>query len=131
MSKEEQDNRDYAKEVAEREKVVRAALNKDDKKTALIKSLEDPPLGAKDDKVKIESSNVVYSVLAAAKEGEIDSLIDALDHDQQDLLMKYIYRSLSTGEAPSSAVLFKWHKAVVAKAGMGCVVRVLTERKTV
>ncbi|KAL0483515.1 actin-related protein 2/3 complex, subunit 5 [Acrasis kona] len=131
MSKEDSDNRDYVKELAEREKVVSGLVRKDDKKGALVEALKDAPMGAKDDKVKIDSAAVVYQVLSSAKDTEIDALVEGLDADQQDLLMKYVYRCLSTGESASSNILFKWHKAVVGKAGMGAVVRVLTERKTV
>ena len=51
-----------------------------------------------------------------------------MNEDQQDVLMKFIYKGLATGEHPA---LFKLHAALFGKAGHGCIVRALAERKTV
>ena len=51
-----------------------------------------------------------------------------MSDDQVDVLMKFVYKGLGTGEHPG---LFKLHAAIFAKTGLGCIVRVLAERKTV
>jgi actin related protein 2/3 complex subunit 5 len=105
------------------------------------------------------SADLVVSILVAVKEADIKGILDGLNDDQVDLLMKYIYRGMALAEnrcvrfllhlfsSPivqprsldshanplflSSAALLKWHGAVVDKAGIGSIVRVLAERKSV
>ena len=124
-----------------------------DFENALLASLENPPYNAKND-LKVcqspptcfqffflpnlpnlkqkKSANVVAQVLTSPhmKDSDIDNVVGKLKDDQLDLLMKYIYRCLETGEH-NSIPLFKWHKSVRDKAGIGSVVRALVERKTV
>lgn len=69
-------------------------------------------------------------MLERVKEADIPKLLDSLDQEKLDLLMKYIYRCLETSEA-NSLMLFKWHKAVLTKTGPGSIVRALIEKKTV
>lgn len=76
-----------------------------------------------------ESANVVASVLTGFKDPDMKAAVDSLDIEQLDLLMKYLYRALETGEN-ASAPLFKWHKAIVEKTGAGSIVRALVERTT-
>jgi len=64
------------------------------------------------------------------KDADIDTLVGKLNDAQLDLTMKYVYSCLATGEN-NSAPLFKWHKSIRDKAGVGCIVRALVERKTV
>ena len=74
--------------------------------------------------------------LSSPKEKEIVDIVDAIangemgqSEDLADNLMKYIYRGLS--EEKSNGLLFKWHKAVVDRTGMGSLIRALTDRKSV
>jgi actin related protein 2/3 complex subunit 5 len=55
--------------------------------------------------------------------------VEGLDRDGLDTLMKYVYRHLGGGE--SSNILLKWHECAFEKGGLGCIVRVLAERRTV
>ena len=43
--------------------------------------------------------------------------------------MKYVCRGLA--EADSCAILLKWHGAIVDSAGLGPIVRVMTDRRGV
>ena len=65
----------------------------------------------------------------ACKDTEMPTIIDALDQDARDALMKYLYKGL--GVADNSGQLLKWHAQLTSKAGLGCIVRALTDRKTV
>ena len=94
------------------------------------KSLENPPLAAKNKETKKKSADVVAKVLVNTKEADIPKIVDSLDADELDILMKYIYRCLETGDNDSKP-LFKWHEKVLEKSGMGSIVRVLSERKTI
>lgn len=109
-------------------------FNRKDMDGALAASLENPPVLAKTPDVKKQAAAVVAQVMCAQglKDNEIDAMVAKLNETQADLLMKYIYRCLEHNEVVANGVpLFKWHKAVKDKAGIGCIVRALVERKTV
>jgi hypothetical protein len=55
--------------------------------------------------------------------------VDELDPASADVLTKYIYRLLAGGA--NSASLLKWHAKLTDKAGLGSLVRALTDRKAV
>lgn len=46
-------------------------------------------------------------------------------------MMKYIYKSLADSDSEASGMMLKWHAKVTAKAGQGCIVRCMVDRKTV
>ncbi len=56
-------------------------------------------------------------------------MIASLGDEEDDILMKYIYSLLEAAE--ECAKLLKWHEKLVKKSGLGCIVRALTDRKTV
>jgi len=57
--------------------------------------------------------------------------VKSLATEQQDILMKYIYRGMASPDLYNSAVLLNWHERVTEVAGVGCIVRVITDRKAV
>jgi|TARA_B100000795_G_scaffold189907_1_gene144616 actin related protein 2/3 complex, subunit 5 len=63
------------------------------------------------------------------KDAEIKKVVDALEPELEDHLMKYIYRIL--GDAESCGAMLKWHKVLFTKSGLGCIVRAITDRKSV
>ena len=70
-------------------------------------------------------------VLLSVKSAQMEEAVNALDRDQLDTLMKYIYRGFETPSEGSSGHLLAWHEKVHAVAGVGCIVRVLTDKKRV
>lgn len=68
-------------------------------------------------------------VLTAISDSEFGTIVEVLDLESCDILMKYIYRFLEKGQ--NCANLLKFHKHLVNKAGLGSIVRVMTDRKTV
>ena len=74
---------------------------------------------------------MVIKVLLATKQNQVDSVVKTLDSDQKDLLMKYIYRGFEAPSEGSSAQLLFWHEKVFETAGLGSIVRVLSDRKKV
>lgn len=72
-----------------------------------------------------------YQVILSVNKTQVDQVIDALDKTQLDVLMKYIYRGFEKPSEGSSAALLVWHEKVYNKNGVGCIVRVLTDRKRV
>jgi actin related protein 2/3 complex subunit 5 len=73
----------------------------------------------------------VIKVLLGTKQNQVDSVVKTLDSDQKDLLMKYIYRGFESPSEGSSAQLLFWHEKVFETAGLGSIVRVLSDRKKV
>ena len=55
---------------------------------------------------------VVLRVLTTVKAAEVEKAVKALDKNEQDVLMKYIYRGFSEPTEGSSAILLTWHEKV-------------------
>lgn len=69
------------------------------------------------------------SVLSVVTESEIPGLLKALDLEASDILMKYIYKMMARNS--NCAVMLKIHAQLVEKAGLGSIVRVMTDRRQV
>ena len=96
---------------------------------ALRDSLADPPVASKDLELKSKNTVIVLKVIAAVEDRQIDEVLGALSPDACDVLMKYIYKGLESPE--QSSQLLKWHAKLLDKAGLGSIVRVMADRKTV
>eukprot|EP01117_Protostelium_nocturnum_P001669 TRINITY_DN1204_c0_g1_i4.p1 TRINITY_DN1204_c0_g1~~TRINITY_DN1204_c0_g1_i4.p1 ORF type:complete len:137 (-),score=38.52 TRINITY_DN1204_c0_g1_i4:132-542(-) len=119
---------DYTSEVKDRERGVQQKLLQSDFAGALEIALQDPPYGA-GQSVKDHNAKVVVNVLTTSKEKDVDAAVAKLSDDNLDVLMKYVYKGLESGE--NSNILLKWHESVFAKTGLGSIVRTLAERKAV
>lgn len=73
----------------------------------------------------------VMSVLQSCKAAEIQNLVKQLSIDEVDILVKYVYRGMQYPDKYPPATLLSWHERVLEVGGHGCVVRVMTDRKTV
>ncbi len=96
---------------------------------AVSVSLENPPLLSGSDKVKDANAQVVMAALSACSKGEMQRAVAQLSPELEDNLMKYIYRGLTIPQ--NNSMLLEWHAQLVNKAGIGCVVRALTDRNVV
>ena len=117
--------------IKAREKEVDGFLARNSHKDAILAALKDPPIGTKAQEVKDANAAVVYRALGAAKEADYDAIVKAAiaaNPDNADVLMKYVYRGLA--ETQNCAAMLKWHAAVVQNAGLGPIVRAMTDRKT-
>merc|ERR1711974_504641 len=126
---EEQDSSttDWGSQIKPRESELRGMLQRSDIQGAFKASLSDPPYDCKDQKLKDTYSEAVGDVLKEIKEAEFEKYISPLSSEEMDVLMKFIYRALALGI--SSGHMLKWHAALTEKAGLGCIVRVMAERK--
>ena len=100
-------------------------------KEALKAVLRNPPLASKNQSAKDKAFALVMRVFQAFKTTEIEAGIKLLDKTEVDILMKYIYRGFAESTDNASAVLLAWHDKAVAVGGIGAIVRVMTDRKTV
>ncbi|ETW05948.1 hypothetical protein H310_03582 [Aphanomyces invadans] len=96
---------------------------------AVVLSLENPPVSSTSDNVKLANAQTVFAALQACSKADVANVVQALTPDLEDVLMKYLYRGLSVPQ--NNASLLEWHGHLVAKAGNGCIVRALTDRKLV
>lgn len=72
---------------------------------------------------------IVESVLSTIQESEIPVLLKNLDLETCDVLMKYVYKLMA--KSSNCATMLKIHAQLVDKAGLGSIVRVMTDRKQV
>ena len=56
--------------------------------------------------------NLVMRVLTAFKTTDVEKVVNSLDNDTIDILMKYIYKGFSSPTENSSAILLTWHEKV-------------------
>ena len=122
----------YAAEITAREKNVESLLAVKNRKGALQAALASPPVATKDQKLKDRNAIVVEKVLCAVTDSEAQGIVDSLDADTLDVLMKFLYRTMGRiDKSINYALILKMHAMVTAKAGLGSIVRSLSDRKQV
>ncbi|KIY48592.1 ARP2/3 complex 16 kDa subunit (p16-Arc) [Fistulina hepatica ATCC 64428] len=132
----EADPRDPAQvldEAKQRQAAVRSALAKNDVSEALTIALENAPYGPNVEDAKTLTLHTIVMILNTTKSSEIPAVIRSLPQDAQDTLMKYIYKGMAMpgwGDV-NSATLLGWHEKLTEVAGTGCIVRTMTDRRTV
>ncbi|KAJ0438927.1 hypothetical protein HanRHA438_Chr16g0771651 [Helianthus annuus] len=92
---------------------------------ALKTALEGSPPKTKDERCKSANWNVVHRAIMAIK--AVDLMFSSLDPEYYDILMKYLYRGLSTGDRPTCEQCLKIHEKLTQKAGLGCILRALSD----
>ncbi|GLJ15814.1 hypothetical protein SUGI_0260810 [Cryptomeria japonica] len=92
---------------------------------ALKTALEDSPTRITDERCKSANWIVVHRVLMACK--DVDAVFMSLDPEYYDILMKYLYRGLATGDRPTCDQCLRLHEKLTEKAGLGCIVRALAD----
>jgi actin related protein 2/3 complex, subunit 5 len=85
-------------------------------------------LNSENQEIKIKSAELVGNVLAAIVTND-EKILSSLTQDQQDLLMKYIYKGLESGT--NSINLLKFHGKLLKIAGTGSIVRALSEKRSI
>lgn len=72
-------------------------------------------------------AELILRVIFNVKSSEIESIVNTLDLDEIDILMRYIYYGFEHPVEGSSAHLLTWHDKACNRGGVGSIVRVLTE----
>ncbi|CAJ0948681.1 unnamed protein product, partial [Mesorhabditis belari] len=97
---------------------------------ALHAALTNPPLTTKNQQIKDRSTLLVAKVLQAFKTAEIEGAIKVLSEDEGDLLMKYVYKIMEINQENAvCASTLSWHAQLVARFGLGSIIRVLSDRR--
>jgi actin related protein 2/3 complex subunit 5 len=119
-------------EINNREKEVEKLLSRSMTKEAILLALENPPVLSKSAEEKDANAAVVLRALTSASEKDYAKIVQAAyekDPELVDFMMKYLYRGLAEHQACGS--LLKLHGEIVKVAGLGPIVRSMTDRKTV
>ena len=118
--------------VSARDKAVEQAIARGDHAAALEAALANPPYGSKDEALKDANHAVVMKAVFATSEKKVPGVVEALfarDPGLTDALMKYLYKGLERSE--NCGALLKWHAACTEKAGLGPIVRSMTDRQRI
>jgi len=113
------------------DKEITNLLNQGKNIDALKQVLRNAPITSRNQMVKDAAYGTVIKVLLSIKSAQMEEAVNALDREQLDILMKYIYRGFEFPSEGSSGHLLAWHEKVHAVAGVGSIVRVLTDKKRV
>lgn len=72
-------------------------------------------------------AELMLRVMLHVKSSEIEAVVNTLDLDEIDVLMRYIYYGFEHPVEGSSSYLLTWHDKACNRGGAGSIVRVLTE----
>ncbi|ERN00185.1 hypothetical protein AMTRI_Chr13g116070 [Amborella trichopoda] len=92
---------------------------------ALKTALEGSPPKTIDERCKSANWIVVHRAMMAIK--DVDALFSSLDPEYYDILMKYLYRGLATGDRPTCDQCLRIHERLTERAGLGCILRALAD----
>ncbi|XP_010463234.1 PREDICTED: actin-related protein 2/3 complex subunit 5B-like isoform X1 [Camelina sativa] len=92
---------------------------------ALKTALDDSPPKTLDERCKSANWIVVHKVIMAIR--DIDGMLNALGAEYYDILMKYLYRGLSTGDESTCDQCLMIHEKLTERAGLGCILRCLSD----
>ncbi|BGP18167.1 hypothetical protein JCM10213_009010 [Rhodosporidiobolus nylandii] len=125
-----------------KEKTVRGLLQRGDAAGALKEVTREGEWPYGEDEVpeireaKAVALTSVLAILNSTRSTDIPALIGGLQPAEQVTLMKYLYKAMeSLGSDPntqaSGNVVLGWHEKLVETAGIGCIVKVLSDRRRV
>ncbi|GAA6008433.1 hypothetical protein JCM11491_004475 [Sporobolomyces phaffii] len=124
-------------DTQQKDRTVRQLLQSSNVEGALKECLRDGewPYGEDSDReikqAKGIALSLILSVLNSSRSTDIPNLVATLSSSEQVTLMKYLYKAMENlGDSSGNAVL-GWHEKLVEVAGIGCIVRVMTDRRRV
>lgn len=122
-------------EIASVSQQVKAQLSQGQLVEALQAALDTPPY-VSDDSTKQLHAETVFEVLVSIKNNhstaDFAGFVLQLSSEQQDTLVKYIYKIMATPYgAKHGALMLSWFEKTVGVTGMGPVVRFFSDRRTV
>ncbi|SCU92410.1 LAMI_0E10264g1_1 [Lachancea mirantina] len=110
---------------------LRSAAASGDFKTAVQIAMSDPPYSA-DDATKFQYLLAVLEVLTQVRQHDISTILGQLSLEQQDVLVKYLYKCMSIPEGQKQGgILLSWFEKLTQEFGVGPIVRYLSDKNTV
>ena len=127
------DDATIQQEVLQRSKSVQMLLSQKKNLEALKVSLQSPPVLTKNEAIKSENYTIVMNAIQSiTAKSDVCSAVESLSSDENDVLIKYIYKGLETSKTSMLlSLLLEYHSQLIRVAGDGCVLRALADRKTV
>jgi len=120
-------------DAKQKQAAVRSFLAKSDITGALVEILSNAPYGPNVDEAKNLTLQTLVTILNSTKAVDILNVVKSLPQDLQDTLMKYLYKGMGLpgwGDV-SGSVLLGWHEKLTEAAGVGCIVRAMSDRRIV
>lgn len=111
--------------IEQKSRKVESLLKQSKPVDALRTALEGAPTNTKDERCKSANWIVVHRAMMAIK--DVDGMFLSLDPEYYDILMKYLYRGLATGDRPTCDQCLRIHEKLTERAGLGCILRCLTD----
>ncbi|XP_078155834.1 ARP2/3 complex 16 kDa subunit (p16-Arc) [Carex rostrata] len=111
--------------IEQKSRKIESLLKQSKPVDALKTALEGSALKTRDERCKSAHWIVVHRALMAIK--DVDGMISSLDPEYYDILMKYLYRGLATGDRPTCDQCLRIHEKLTEKAGLGCILRSLSD----
>lgn len=96
-----------------------------------LKLILSHPLVSSNSAAKEKELTLALRALSNFKTSEIEKSVQSMSNDEVDMLMKFIYRGFEKPSDKSCGVLLTWHEKAYAVGGVGSILRVLTDRKSV
>ncbi|KTW31483.1 hypothetical protein T552_00126 [Pneumocystis carinii B80] len=131
FEKEERSADEIREDISKRTPILTGMILKGKAIEALVEALINPPYGDVDD-AKKQHMDTIFEILSSIKPNEISNVVETLSTEQQDVLMKYLYKGFTDPKSYNPAILLNWHEKLVKAAGHGCIVRsALTDMRVV
>ncbi|GAA6053263.1 hypothetical protein JCM3770_002684 [Rhodotorula araucariae] len=124
-------------DARDKDRTVRSLLQRGDVAQALKEVTRDGEWPYGDDSVpetaqaKAAALESVLAILNSTRSTDIPALVQALDPAEQVTLMKYLYKAMENLGDTSGNVVLGWHEKLTEVAGIGCIVRVMSDRRRV
>eukprot|EP00243_Klebsormidium_subtile_P009239 TRINITY_DN4578_c0_g1_i1.p1 TRINITY_DN4578_c0_g1~~TRINITY_DN4578_c0_g1_i1.p1 ORF type:complete len:147 (-),score=18.08 TRINITY_DN4578_c0_g1_i1:346-786(-) len=113
--------------IQQRGKDVDALLKKQQVADALKTALADPPTNTRDENCKDANYTVVRKAIMSVK--EVDPVLSQLSSKEADVLMKYLYKGLASGEKAVCDQCLRLHERLTERVGVGSIIRALGDSK--
>nr|ACO10268.1 Actin-related protein 2/3 complex subunit 5 [Caligus rogercresseyi] len=117
-------NNNNDESLLEVERTVNAFLSGNKVLEALQVLLASSPVSSSDPLLPL-----LMRTLLSVKQAQVEGIVQSLDVDQRDVLMRYVYKGFEVPSEGSSGHLLTWHEKIFEASGIGAIVRVLTDRK--
>lgn len=110
---------------------IRQYISKGSYSEAVQFATSAPPYGASPND-KESYVNTLLELFSVVKQNDIGSIVESLDIEQQNVLIKYIYKGFAIPKGKQQGgVLLSWYDKTVGVTGIGPVVRYLSDRRTI
>ncbi|XP_072963070.1 actin-related protein 2/3 complex subunit 5A [Typha angustifolia] len=111
--------------IEQKSRKIESLLKQSKPVEALKTALEGSTLKTRDERCKSANWIVVHRAMMAIK--DVDGMFSSLDPEYYDILMKYLYRGLATGDRPTCDQCLRIHEKLTERAGLGCILRSLAD----